>query len=159
LNAFNWTIPIPGRPLSLEIRGTDTALTAIRILRQETESASAPPGSLASEAARQLTEYFNGTRRTFDLPLDPAGTPFQKRVLMELAQVPFGETLTYGELAARAGSPGASRAVGSVMAKNPLPIVIPCHRVLAAGGRIGGFTGGLDLKRMLLTIEGHPLGS
>ena len=159
MNEFNWIIPIPNRPLSLEIRGTDTALTAIRILRQETASASAPPGSLAAEAARQLTQYFNGTRQTFDLPLDPKGTPFQKRVLMALVRVPFGETLTYGELAARANSPKASRAVGGVMAKNPLPIVIPCHRVLAAGGRIGGFTGGLDLKRMLLAIEGHPLGS
>ena len=159
MNEFNWIIPIPDRPLSLEIRGTDAGLTAIRILRVETESASAPPDSLAEKAGKQLTEYFEGRRTTFDLPLVLHGTPFQIRVLNELSRILFGETVTYGELAARAGSPGASRAVGSVMAKNPLPIVIPCHRVLAAGNTIGGFTGGLDMKRWLLAIEGHPLGT
>ncbi len=156
MNEFSWTIPIPTEPLSVEIRGTDTAITGIRFLRETTKPANAPAGSLAEQAARQLTEYFNGERTAFDLPLDPAGTPFQKRVWMELTSVPFGETITYGELAERAGSPRACRAVGGAMGNNPIPIIIPCHRVLAAGNAIGGFTGGVDLKRMLLGIEGHP---
>lgn len=157
MNGFNWTLPVPDRPLSLEISGTDKALTGIRILRTRTGQASAPPGSLAERAGKQLTEYFNGERTDFDLPLEITGTPFQKRVLEELAKVPFGQTVTYGELAARAGNPRAYRAVGGVMRRNPLPIVIPCHRVLACSG-LGGFTGGLDLKEMLLGIEGHPPG-
>ena len=81
MNEFSWTIPIPTEPLSVEIRGTDTAITGIRFLRETTKPANAPAGSLAEQAARQLTEYFNGERTAFDLPLDPAGTPFQKRVL------------------------------------------------------------------------------
>ncbi len=157
MNGFNWILPVPGKQLSLEITGTDRALTGIRILRTRAEHPSDPPGSLAKRAGEQLTEYFNGDRTTFDLPLEITGTPFQQRVLKELAKVPFGQTVTYGELAARAGNPRASRAVGGVMRRNPLPIVIPCHRVLACNGP-GGFTGGLDLKKMLLGIEGHPLG-
>lgn len=158
MNGFNWILPVPGKPLSLEISGTDDALTRIRILRNRTEHASAPPVSLAEQAGTQLTEYFKGERTVFDLPLEIGGTPFQQKVLKELANVPFGETVTYGELAARTGNPRASRAVGGVMRRNPLPIVIPCHRVLACGGRLGGFTGGTDLKEMLLGIEGHPPG-
>jgi methylated-DNA-[protein]-cysteine S-methyltransferase len=104
---------------------------------------------------RQIAEYAAGKRRRFETALDwsLAGAPFRRRVLGELAKVRFGHTLSYGELARRAGSPGAARAVGGVMAKNPLPLVVPCHRVLATGGKIGGFTGGLALKRALLALE------
>lgn len=110
---------------------------------------------------RQIAEYVAGKRRHFETRLDwsLAGggserpTRFPRRVLGELAKVRFGHTLSYGELARRAGSPGAARAVGGVMAKNPIPLVVPCHRVLAAGGKIGGFTGGLGLKRALLDLE------
>ncbi len=105
-------------------------------------------------AARQIDEYLKGTRRRFSLRLAiDSLPPFSRAVLGELRKVPYGNTITYGELARRAGSPGASRAVGNIMAKNPLPLVIPCHRVLAKSG-MGGFGGGLDLKRRLLRHEG-----
>jgi methylated-DNA-[protein]-cysteine S-methyltransferase len=104
---------------------------------------------------RQIAEYAAGKRHRFDTPLDwsLAERGFRRRVLGELAKVRFGHTLSYGDLARRAGSPGAARAVGGVMAENPIPLVVPCHRVLAAGGKIGGFTGGLGLKRALLALE------
>jgi methylated-DNA-[protein]-cysteine S-methyltransferase len=104
---------------------------------------------------RQIAEYAAGKRRRFETALDwsLAEQGFRRRVLGELAKVRFGHTLSYGELARRAASPGAARAVGGVMAENPIPLVIPCHRVLAAGGKIGGFTGGLGLKRALLALE------
>jgi methylated-DNA-[protein]-cysteine S-methyltransferase len=105
---------------------------------------------------RQISEYAAGKRRRFDTAIDwslAEARSFRRRVLGELAKVRFGHTLSYGELARRAGSPGAARAVGGVMAENPIPLVVPCHRVLAAGGKIGGFTGGLGLKRALLALE------
>jgi methylated-DNA-[protein]-cysteine S-methyltransferase len=114
-----------------------------------------PPATLA-EVRRQLDAYFAGRRRAFDLPLDWVRTSgFQRRVLQELsAEVGFGHTITYGELAARAGHPEAARAVGIAMATNPMPLVVPCHRVVAGGGQLGGFGGGLEMKRWLLTHEG-----
>jgi methylated-DNA-[protein]-cysteine S-methyltransferase len=112
----------------------------------------------ADAVARQLDEYFAGRRRRFDLRLDwSTAHGFRLTVLQTLAGVGYGETLSYGELAERAGSPRAYRAVGSTMATNPLAIVVPCHRVIASGRRIGGFGGGPDgiaLKRALLAIEG-----
>jgi methylated-DNA-[protein]-cysteine S-methyltransferase len=109
--------------------------------------------------ARQFDEWFAGARRTFDLPLDLDGVDgFRRTVLETLAgKVPWGETVSYGELAEMAGRPRAARAVGRVMATNPLPFVIPCHRVLAAGGKIGGYGSGrnaIELKRKLLAREG-----
>ncbi len=106
------------------------------------------------EACLQLEEYFAGQRRRFELPLDLVGSPFAKSVWRELQGVPFGETVSYGELARRLGNPGASRAVGRANGANPVPIVVPCHRVLAAGGRLGGFSAGLPMKRRLLALEG-----
>jgi methylated-DNA-[protein]-cysteine S-methyltransferase len=109
------------------------------------------------EVALELDEYFANRRRRFTMPLDfaEASAPFRRRVLETLQDdVGFGETVTYGELAARAGRPGAARAVGSAMANNPLPVVVPCHRVVGAGGSLGGYGGGLDLKRALLALEG-----
>ena len=102
---------------------------------------------------RQLDEYFAGDRRSFDLPLAPEGTEFQRRVWRELCEIPYGETTSYGDLACRLGRPGASRAVGRANATNPIPIVIPCHRVIGADGSLTGFGGGLDLKRRLLELE------
>jgi methylated-DNA-[protein]-cysteine S-methyltransferase len=103
---------------------------------------------------RQIAEYAAGKRRRFQTRLDwSLVRGFQRRVLGELAKVRFGHTLSYGELAERAGKPGAARAVGNAMAKNPIPLVVPCHRVLAAGKKIGGFGGGLPLKRALLSLE------
>ncbi len=108
---------------------------------------------LVGEAARQLREYFAGTRSEFDLPLAPQGTPFQRSVWRKLQEIPYGETISYGELARRVGNPKASRAVGSANGANPLPIVIPCHRVIAGDGTLGGFGGGLPTKQTLLALE------
>lgn len=104
---------------------------------------------------QQLREYFAGQRREFDVPLDLCGvTPFRAEVLRALMQVPFGETTTYAELARAVDNPKAVRAVGSACATNPLPILIPCHRVLRADGQLGGYRGGTEAKRFLLRLEG-----
>jgi len=105
--------------------------------------------------ARQMKEYLEGKRRTFKLKLDFGNqTAFSRRVLRKAADIPYGDTDTYGALAKRCGCPGGARAVGQVMAKNPLPIIIPCHRVLASDGKLGGYAGGLKYKRILLNLEG-----
>lgn len=104
---------------------------------------------------RQLDQYFEGVRTTFDLPLDwRLSNGFRLDVLHELVTVGYGETVSYLELARRSGRPKASRAVGSAMATNPLPVIVPCHRVLRTGGGLGGYAGGLDVKRQLLALEG-----
>jgi methylated-DNA-[protein]-cysteine S-methyltransferase len=106
-------------------------------------------------ARRQLDEYFAGNRQRFDLAVDLAlQADFNRRVLHELARVPYGEVVTYGELAARAARPRAARAVGTVMNRNPLPIVLPCHRVIGANGKLVGYAGGLERKESLLRLEG-----
>ena len=106
-----------------------------------------------AEAIRQLREYFGGKRTGFDLPLAPKGTEFQRAVWRQLQEIPYGETISYGELARRVGNPKAARAAGSANGANPLPIVIPCHRVIAGDGSIGGFGGGLSTKEILLALE------
>jgi methylated-DNA-[protein]-cysteine S-methyltransferase len=109
-------------------------------------------------ARRELDEYFEGERRTFDLPVDVRLlADFNRRVLRELARVPYGEVVTYGELAMRAARPRAARAVGMVMNRNPIPIVLPCHRVVGANGKLTGYAGGLDRKEALLRLEGAIL--
>lgn len=114
----------------------------------------------AAEAHRELAEYFRGGRRKFDMAVDLSLVQgFRRRVLEALRRVPYGRVVTYGELARRVGNPGASRAIGGAMGANPVPIVVPCHRVIAAGGKIGGFGGGLDRKRALLAVEGIELGT
>ena len=104
-------------------------------------------------AKRQLREYFDGGRRAFDLPLAPAGTDFQRRVRQQLGRIPYGETLSYGELAHRLGRPGAARAVGAANGRNPLAVVVPCHRVIGADGALTGYGGGLPVKQALLALE------
>jgi methylated-DNA-[protein]-cysteine S-methyltransferase len=106
---------------------------------------------------RQLHEYFEGTRREFELPLDLRVAPFHADVLRELALVPYGRTDTYGALAAKVGRPRAARAVGTVMNRNPIPIVLPCHRIVGANGSLTGYAGGLDVKLRLLQLEGATL--
>ena len=101
----------------------------------------------------QVCEYLEGKRRAFELPLDLRGTPFQRRVWEALLAIPYGETRTYGQVAGAIGRPGALRAVGAANGANPVPLVVPCHRVVAAGGRLGGFGGGLPLKARLLALE------
>jgi len=105
-------------------------------------------------ALAQLTEYFRGARREFELPLAPEGTPFQLAVWQALRAIPYGETVSYGELAQRVALPGGARAVGMANGANPLPIIVPCHRVIGADGSLTGFGGGLDIKRALLSLEG-----
>jgi methylated-DNA-[protein]-cysteine S-methyltransferase len=105
------------------------------------------------EAVSQLREYFARQRTGFDVPLAPRGTEFQRSVWRQLQEIPYGETISYGELARRVGNPKASRAVGSANGANPLPIVIPCHRVIAGNGTLGGFGGGLPTKQILLALE------
>jgi methylated-DNA-[protein]-cysteine S-methyltransferase len=109
------------------------------------------------DVRRELDEYFEGTRHEFDLPLDLRVAPFHADVLAELARVPYGRTETYGSLAAKVGRPRAARAVGTVMNRNPIPIVLPCHRVVGSTGSLVGYAGGLDRKRTLLELEGSLL--
>jgi methylated-DNA-[protein]-cysteine S-methyltransferase len=106
-----------------------------------------------SQAREELAEYFAGERKTFDVPIRGAGTPFQERVWQELVRIPFGMTITYAELARRVGQPNASRAVGNANGRNPISIIVPCHRVIGANGRLTGYAGGLDNKRWLLDLE------
>jgi methylated-DNA-[protein]-cysteine S-methyltransferase len=108
---------------------------------------------ILSRAAGELEEYLQGQRRTFDLPLAPQGTDFQKTVWQELIKVPYGTTASYGEIAARIGNPKAGRAVGGAAGRNSILILIPCHRIIGSDGSLTGFGGGLDMKRRLLDIE------
>lgn len=105
-------------------------------------------------AIAQVQEFLSGKRRRFDLPVSLRGTEFQRAVWNALLEIPYGATRTYGEVAASIGKPGAMRAVGAASGANPLPLIVPCHRVVAAGGKLGGFGGGLPLKRRLLAMEG-----
>lgn len=105
------------------------------------------------EVQRQLGEYLAGTRRTFDLPVALVGTPFQRRVWAALCEIPYGETMSYGRLAERIGSPGAARAVGLANGRNPVSLVVPCHRVVGSTGRLVGYGGGLARKERLLALE------
>ena len=109
---------------------------------------------LLLEAKRQLEEYFAGLRAGFSLPLNPQGTAFQKKVWQQLEAIPYGQTRTYGQIAAAVGQPTASRAVGGANHNNPIAIVIPCHRVIGANGKLTGYAGGLDIKEKLLRLEG-----
>lgn len=108
---------------------------------------------LLLETERQLQEYFSGIRKVFDLPLKPRGTPFQENIWNLLNEIPYGATATYGEMAAKIGQPQASRAVGAAIGRNPISIITPCHRVIAANGSLTGFAGGLERKRLLLEME------
>lgn len=110
-----------------------------------------------SEVCLQLDGYFSGDRKEFDLPLRPEGTAFQESVWDALRQIPYGETWSYGELAARIGKPKASRAVGAANGVNPIPVIIPCHRVIGSSGKLTGFGGGIETKRLLLELESEGI--
>jgi len=140
----------PSGPVSF---ATDGAVVA-RVLLGDRRRDASRPTPLDREARRQITDYLAGRRREFDLPLAPLLPRFTGEVLEAVKRIPFGETRSYGEIAASVGSPKAARAVGQAVGSNPLPLLIPCHRVLAAHGRIGGFGGGLSWKRFLLDLEG-----
>ncbi len=153
------TIETPIGTLALE--GTDDALTRVLLPGSFAAGAGAPaddrsagaPSAVAA-AAHQLAEYFAGQRTEFDLPLSLQGTPFQRDVWGALAEIPYGHTIAYAELAEMVGRPRAYRAVGQANGANPIPIILPCHRVLASGGGLGGYGGGLETKHALLALEG-----
>jgi methylated-DNA-[protein]-cysteine S-methyltransferase len=141
----------------LSLIASDEGLEQIRF------EASIPAGSfrrddhpILRETTRQLTAYFAQDLRDFNLPLKMRGTPFQIRVWEALQQIPYGETRSYAQQARAVGAPEAVRAVGAANGRNPIPIVVPCHRVIGANGRLTGFGGGLPLKRWLLDLESHP---
>lgn len=113
--------------------------------------------SLIKETINQLEEYFSGKRKSFDIPFEPKGTEFQKSVWNELLKIPYGETCSYGEIAKRIGNPKASRAIGMANNRNPISIIIPCHRVIGASGKLVGYGGGLDIKEILLNLEKENL--
>jgi methylated-DNA-[protein]-cysteine S-methyltransferase len=141
------------------VEATDTAIVHIELPGSATariETSPRPRGVMA-DAVSQLREYFAGKRRAFDLPLEVVGTPFQCAVWEALAEIPYGSVVSYAELAAMVGRPRAFRAVGQANGANPIPIVLPCHRVVASGGSIGGYGGGLAMKRCLLALEGVHL--
>jgi len=153
LTLFSHTHGSPLGPLRLESDGV--SLTRIRLPREggPTDSGRRDAGPFAAVVA-QLDAYFAGELRAFDLPLAPGGTAFQHRVWDLLGRIPYGATVTYAELAARVGNPAACRAVGAANGRNPLPIVIPCHRVIGSDGALTGYAGGLAAKRFLLAHEG-----
>lgn len=148
--------PLVG-PLTIEADGG--AVTAIRFggdpaSREQLPGAEDDPdGALLGETVRQLEEYFAGCRRSFSLPLAPRGTPFQQAVWTQLGAIPYGETRSYGAVAAAVGRPHAARAVGRANNRNPIAIVVPCHRVVGASGALVGYAAGLGIKQRLLDLE------
>jgi len=149
------TVDSPIGPLTLMAR--DGRLTHL-VMEDQAHAVDPPPGSrrdddVFAEVATQLQEYFAGERTAFDVPMTLEGTDFQRRVWAQLCAIPYGETISYGELARRVGNPNASRAVGSANGRNPVAVIVPCHRVIAADGSLGGYGGGLDRKVHLLGLE------
>jgi methylated-DNA-[protein]-cysteine S-methyltransferase len=153
MSAFFASVDSPIGPLTVVV-DADGALTHVLFAGQAPPAGAAAAPERCAAAAAQLREYFAGERRRFDLPLAPRGTPFQRAVWEALGALPWGETVDYGSLAARLGRPGAARAVGRANATNPIPVVIPCHRVVGRGGALTGYAGGLEAKRALLALEG-----
>ncbi len=147
------TLPTPIGELLLVSDGE--ALVALHF-DDERRGAPTPGGDrdpVVRQASAQLREYFAGERTTFDLPLRPSGTPFEQRVWDALRGIPYGETTSYGAIAQGLGEPGAARAVGRANGRNPIPVIVPCHRVIGADGSLTGFGGGLACKRALLDLE------
>ena len=148
--------PSPIGPLTLIAR--DGHLTHL-VMEDQAHAAAVPPGSRRDDAyfvdvRGQLDEYFAGTRTGFDVAVRLEGTEFQRAVWAQLCAIPYGSTISYGELARRVGNPKASRAVGLANGRNPIAVIVPCHRVIAGDGSLGGYGGGLDRKTALLDLEG-----
>jgi methylated-DNA-[protein]-cysteine S-methyltransferase len=149
--------------IQLSFTATETGLRSIRFIREDSDLQSPPHGEasvaaaanrILDDAVRQLRAYFAGALREFTVPLDPQGTDFQKRVWRQLETIPFGQVRSYAQVAEAIGAPRAVRAVGAANGANPLPIVVPCHRVIGSGGKLVGYGGGLPLKKLLLDLEG-----
>jgi len=139
----------------LEVEGTEAGILRIEFSDRRTLPAG-PPAACLKECLCQLDEYFQGTRRSFSVKLDLRGTPFQKRVWSELLKVPFGRTVSYRDIAAALDNPRATRAVGGANHRNPVSIIVPCHRVVGANGSLTGYGGGLHRKEWLLAHEQKP---
>lgn len=149
----------PAGPLTLTASGAGlTGLYFERDSRSHTDADYVRDAAPFADVIAQLNEYFEGRRTAFDLPLAPAGTPFQQRVWAALRAIPFGRTTSYGELAAGIGAPSASRAVGAANGQNPIAIIVPCHRVIGKSGALTGFAGGIERKKFLLEHEGRQPG-
>lgn len=138
---------------TLQICANEASITAI--LFEPQASFSEHKNTVTENACKQLAEYFSGTRKDFDLPLDAGGTEFQRTVWRQLQKIPYGEMCNYGDIANRIQNPKAVRAVGAANGRNPIPIIVPCHRVIGANGKLTGFAGGLSTKAWLLQHEGQ----
>ena len=138
------------------VEASDDVVTSITRLQQAPAEPSSP-STLTDTVAAQLREYFAGERQAFDFPYVLTGTEFQRRVWDELTRIPYGQTRTYGQVAQAIGKPGASRAVGMANNRNPLLVVVPCHRVVGADGSLTGYAAGLDMKQALLELESSIL--
>jgi methylated-DNA-[protein]-cysteine S-methyltransferase len=156
MNTYAHTLDSPIGPLTLVVNA-DGALTHILFAHQPPPAHVTWDAERCAAAATQLREYFDGRRTDFDLPLAPAGSDFQRTVWDALRTLEHGEVVDYGGLGTRIGRPGAARAVGRANATNPIPIVIPCHRVIGANGTLTGYAGGLDAKQVLLRLEGRDV--
>jgi methylated-DNA-[protein]-cysteine S-methyltransferase len=154
MNAYIDTLASPIGTLTVVVNG-DGALTHVLFADQLPPAGAGHDPARCAAAVAQLREYFAGERADFELPLAPAGSEFQRRVWEELRTVGYGSVTDYGSLGARIGRPGAARAVGRANATNPIPIVIPCHRVIGANGSLTGYAGGIEAKRLLLDLEGR----
>jgi methylated-DNA-[protein]-cysteine S-methyltransferase len=158
MNLYFKEIPSPIGKLKLV--ASDEALVAVLMEKERlgrvklTKSVHSSDHRILIQAEQQLKEYFDGKRKIFDLPLKPLGTAFQIKVWHALRKIPFGVTKSYGELAKTIGCPKSSRAVGNANSRNPISIIVPCHRVIGTNGRLTGFAGGLDVKEKLLRFEG-----
>jgi methylated-DNA-[protein]-cysteine S-methyltransferase len=139
---------------TLKITENGKAITSVRwdLTREEAVN-NDPLTPLLQEAVKEFQEYFNGTRKIFDLPIDPKGTTFQCRVWEAVSEIPYGETKAYGEIAQQVGNPKGSRAVGMANNKNPIVIIVPCHRVVGHDGKLVGYAAGLTIKQQLLELE------
>lgn len=167
MTTFTTTVDSPVGPLLLTSDGTSltrvlfsdgTSLNEKRGAAEPDPSWSTEPCPVLERTTEQLGEYFRGVRTDFDLPLAPAGTSFQLDVWQALRSIPYAQTINYGQLATRVGNPRASRAVGLANGRNPISIVVPCHRVIGADGSLTGYGGGLDRKRTLLDLERQGAG-
>ena len=147
----------PSRLGDIKITYTDKAITGIELSASGFDRKQAMPSGLSESAIEQLNEYFTGKREEFDLPLAPSGTPFQQKVWAELKKIPYGQTRSYKDIAHAVGSDNAYRAVGMANNKNPIAIVIPCHRVIGSDGSLTGYAGGIDIKKSLLDLEAKYL--
>lgn len=158
------TIQIIGHDLQLIADGdaltrckwTDTPSNGHSYATPTEKDATPTETQIIDSAVSQITEYLDGSRKEFTIPVRLEGSEFRMKVWQELQKIPYGATISYGELARRIGNPQAFRAVANACGANPMPIIVPCHRVIASGGHLGGYTGGLDIKTSLLSIESPP---